>query len=89
MDFRKLAAVLLIATPSLAAAADWETTLVPETDLYPGYIADPRRAVFRFGIAGYADSEIPEAGDLRLGVTLGGLLADRMRRRSPGGAGVY
>ncbi len=70
----KLLVILLAISPACAVAAEggWQTALVPDTDLYPGYVADPRRSVFRFGVAGYAESEIPESGDVRYVMTLGG-----------------
>ena len=53
---------------------DGKRTLVviPSSDLYPGYVADPRRATFSLALTGFLDSEIPEAGDFRWNVRLGG-----------------
>jgi hypothetical protein len=78
----RLAILLLALSAGTALAAEtdsagdldagWHLAFVPGSDLYPSYIADPRRAVFRFGVNGYFDSDISDAGDYRYGITLGG-----------------
>lgn len=44
----------------------------PGSDLYPRYIADPRRPRFALMVQRMLDSEIEEAGDGRIGVMMGG-----------------
>jgi len=74
------AAVITAAViPSTAAAHD-ETRptqgttvwLVPPTNFYPVYIADPRRPQMAAMVLFMQETEIPEAGDLRFGIRLGG-----------------
>ena len=46
--------------------------LAPDSDLYPRNLADPRRPTFSLVAAGHSSSEVPQAGDLRFGVRMGG-----------------
>jgi hypothetical protein len=50
-----------------------EYRLLPETRLYPLYLADPYRSVFALQRVTALDSEIPQAGDRRWGLKLGGV----------------
>lgn len=44
----------------------------PSEISYPGYIADPRRPEFGVAVLGFPDPRIPDSGDLRVGLKLGG-----------------
>lgn len=50
-----------------------EYRFVPETHLYPFYLADPYRSVFALQRMTALDSQIPQAGDQRWGLRLGGV----------------
>lgn len=50
----------------------WRMQLSPSGDLYPRYIADPRRPGFTIAAASFSDSDIPDAGDSRFILRLGG-----------------
>jgi hypothetical protein len=65
-------ALLLCASLLLAGAARAEFRMFPSSNLYPHYIADPRRPEFGLTILGYPDPEIPDSGDRRVGLKLGG-----------------
>jgi hypothetical protein len=56
-----------------ALATQGETVwLVPPTGFYPPYLADPRRPQMAAMVLFMSESEIPEAGDNRFGIRLGG-----------------
>ncbi len=44
----------------------------PSSNLYPGYIADPRRPEFGVAVLGVPDPRIPDSGDRRVWLKLGG-----------------
>lgn len=50
-----------------------ELALAPETHIYPFYLADPYRSVFALQLITALDSEIPQAGNRRWGLKLGGI----------------
>jgi hypothetical protein len=50
----------------------WSLTLSPETELYPRSIADPRRPGLAVTYGHYIRSEIPDAGNSRLSIRMGG-----------------
>jgi hypothetical protein len=50
----------------------WSMTVIPRTDLYPRYVADPRRARFAITRMSFSSSGIAAAGDTRLGLRMGG-----------------
>lgn len=54
------------------AAAEPSFELFPSSTFYPGYIADPRRPEFGVAILGFSDPQIPDSGDRRVGLKLGG-----------------
>lgn len=56
-----------------AAAQRHTYTLVPETQLYPYYIADPYRSDFALQLMTALESQIPQTGNRRLGLKLGGV----------------
>lgn len=65
----------LFAAASRAWAADSDgLTLFPVTELYPPYIADPHRAGFGFQFMSVSDVAIPDAGDSRYAIRVGGRL---------------
>jgi hypothetical protein len=45
----------------------------PDTDLYPRYVADPRRSRHLISVVQAVDSEIPGAGDTRFLLMIGGV----------------
>lgn len=49
-------------------------TLFPDGEIYPVYIADPHRAVFGFLLMSMSDVDIPDSGDSRYGLRIGGRL---------------
>jgi len=53
-------------------ASGWQWVVSPASDLYRGYIADPRRPEFALMLMSFDDSEIPDAGQDRFGFRLGG-----------------
>jgi len=75
-----VSAVVVTAALIPSAAAHDETLstqgrtvwLVPPTNFYPVYIADPRRPQMAAMVLFMQETEIPEAGDLRFGIRLGG-----------------
>jgi hypothetical protein len=46
--------------------------LFPATNLYPGYVADPRRPQFGVALLAFPDPRIADSGDQRVGLKLGG-----------------
>jgi len=50
----------------------WHFEPFPARDLYPTYIADPRRASFGIQAMSIIDTEIPDTGDDHYGLRLGG-----------------
>ena len=68
--------VCLLAGAATAAHADdktagWTITGGPRDDLYPRYIADPKRTTFGLRRMRVSDSEIADAGAPRFGLNLG------------------
>jgi hypothetical protein len=57
------------------AAAGWVFRAAPPANFYPHYIADPIRAQSAMILLGNVDSEIPDSGDARFGLRLGGRFA--------------
>jgi len=55
-----------------SASSGWHTVFSPDSDLYPRYVADPRRPRFRVVRMSFQDSEIADAGDTRFGLMVGG-----------------
>jgi hypothetical protein len=55
--------------PAGAERRRW--SFAPDEVLYPGYVADPRRATFGLSWIGARDSDIVGAGDSRYGVRMG------------------
>ncbi|HEX6863203.1 MAG TPA: DUF1207 domain-containing protein [Thermoanaerobaculia bacterium] len=62
-----LGAGLLLAVRSAAAYE-----MFPSSNLYPAYLADPRRPQFGVMLLDYPDPRIPDSGDRRVGLKLGG-----------------
>lgn len=60
--------------PRSADIGEWNFTPVPETDIYPVYIADPYRSTFALQTITALDSQIPDSGNRRWGLKLGGML---------------
>jgi len=69
--------------PRLAADADddddddgdgmgWSFDAIPRTDLYPRYVADPRRPRFHIGVGPVLDTGIDETGGSRITIMAGG-----------------
>ena len=54
------------------AAAEPVFEMFPSSNLYPSYLADPRRPQFGVMLLGYPDPRIPDSGDRRVGLKLGG-----------------
>lgn len=54
------------------AAAEPGLQLFPPSNLYPGYVADPRRPQFGVALLAFPDPEIVDSGDQRVGLQLGG-----------------
>jgi len=50
----------------------WRVRFSPADDLYPRYVADPRRSNFSIGRLSFSETEIPAAGDTRFGLRVGG-----------------
>lgn len=50
----------------------WSLLPVPGSDLYPRYVADPRRPRFSFHHMRLFDTEVVDGGESRVGVMLGG-----------------
>lgn len=69
-------AALELGAQSSASPADQGESLVfsafPDSDLYPDYVADPLRPQSALMIASVLDSEIPDSGDGRFVLRLGG-----------------
>ena len=57
---------------SFAIGQNWRTVFSPGSDLYPRYIANPRRPMFSLSRLWMIESSIPQAGDNRLMLRLGG-----------------
>jgi hypothetical protein len=57
---------------SFAVVQNWRTVFSPGSDLYPRYIANPRRPMFSLSRLWMIDSGIPQAGKNRLMLRLGG-----------------
>ncbi len=51
---------------------NWDMTIIPAEDLYPIYIADPRRSSVSIMGMYFSNSEINSSGDNRIGLRLGG-----------------
>ncbi|HEX6863310.1 MAG TPA: DUF1207 domain-containing protein [Thermoanaerobaculia bacterium] len=64
--------LLLCAGLLLAGSARADFQMFPPSNLYPHYIADPRRPEFGVAILGYPDPQIPDSGNRRVGLKLGG-----------------
>src|SRR5690349_25066654 len=62
-----LGAGLLLAARGAAAYE-----MFPSSSLYPAYLADPRRPQFGVTLLAYPDPQIPDSGDRRVGLKLGG-----------------
>lgn len=56
----------------LAGSARADFQMFPPSNLYPHYVADPRRPEFGVTILGFPDPQIPDSGDRRVGLKLGG-----------------
>jgi opacity protein-like surface antigen len=56
----------------LACSAQADFQMFPSSNLYPHYIADPRRPEFGLTLPGFPDPKIPDSGDQRVGLKLGG-----------------
>lgn len=75
-----LASVIIATAPRLSmcaqpdAADRGDLTLFPVAGLYPYYIADPHRAGFGFLLMSVSDVDIPNSGDSRYGLRIGGRL---------------
>ena len=54
------------------AFAESAFQMFPPSNLYPAYVADPRRPQFGVAILGFPDPQIPDSGDRRIGLKLGG-----------------
>lgn len=65
-----LALTLLLAPRPSAAEPSFQ--VFPPSNLYPGYMADPRRPEFGLTVLAVPDPEIPDSGDRRFGLKLGG-----------------
>lgn len=63
-----LSAALLFAGSVHAA----ELRMFPSSNLYPAYLADPRQPEFGVTLLGFPDPNIPDSGDRRVGLKLGG-----------------
>lgn len=61
---------LLLAGRAVAAEPSFQ--VFPPSNLYPGYVADPRRPEFGLTVLAVPDPEIPDSGDRRFGLKLGG-----------------
>jgi opacity protein-like surface antigen len=55
-----------------AAAARPAFEMFPDSNLYPSYVADPRHPGFGVTLLGFPDPRIPDSGDRRVGLKLGG-----------------
>ncbi|HYO11689.1 MAG TPA: DUF1207 domain-containing protein [Thermoanaerobaculia bacterium] len=60
----------LLLAGSDAAGVGFE--MFPDSNLYPRYVADPRHPGFAVTILGFPDPKIPDSGDRRVGLKLGG-----------------
>jgi len=67
--------------PPAAGAQHW--VFFPDDDVYPQYIADPLRPQSAMVLAGYPSSDIPDSGNLRFLLRLGGRYS--IARRHPAG----
>ncbi|HWM93902.1 MAG TPA: DUF1207 domain-containing protein [Thermoanaerobaculia bacterium] len=70
--FHRLTALLLGTGVLLSSAAQADFRMFPSSNLYPGYVADPRRPGFGVAVLGFPDPQIPDSGDRRVGLKLGG-----------------
>jgi len=62
----------LVWPPSYSLTENWALQPIPVTDLYPRYIADPRRPRMSAMSMKFLETDIEDGGDSRIGVTLGG-----------------
>lgn len=67
-----LGAGLLLAGRGAAAEEPSSFQWFPSSNLYSGYIADPRRPEFGVTVLAVPDPQIPDSGDRRVGLKLGG-----------------
>ncbi|HYG65266.1 MAG TPA: DUF1207 domain-containing protein [Thermoanaerobaculia bacterium] len=71
---RPLAALLwtglLLAAGEAVAAPAFQ--MFPASNLYPGYVADPRRPQFSVALLNFPDPQVEDSGDRRVGLKLGG-----------------
>ncbi len=58
--------------PDQSQLSPWRVVGFPDSDLYPHYTADPLRAQSAVIVASVLDSEIPDSGDARFILRLGG-----------------
>lgn len=58
--------------PSFAVGGGWSAQPIPRGDLYPRYVADPRRPRFSVQMMRLFDTEVEGGGDGRVAVNLGG-----------------
>ncbi|HEV2846962.1 MAG TPA: DUF1207 domain-containing protein, partial [Thermoanaerobaculia bacterium] len=65
-----MACLLLFPLCGQIAAADFQ--MFPPSNLYPQYIADPRAPRFGVMLLGFPSPRIPDSGDRRVGLKLGG-----------------
>ena len=56
---------------TVPAWGETEVTLGPAGELYPRYVADPRRARLGLSVLGIEDGEVEGAGDSRYGLSIG------------------
>lgn len=61
--------------PSYSVGGGWSISPIPGDDLYPRYVADPRRPRFSMTLWNVLDSEVENGGDSRVAVMLGGRYA--------------
>lgn len=69
---RVVAAAALAGLWAAPAAAEWEWGVFPQGKLYPESRADPQHPGFGLVLLGVPDASIPDAGDYRVGLSLGG-----------------
>ena len=70
---RSLSATILLLAGLLAASAvRAELQMFPPSNLYPGYVADPRQPEFGVAALSVPDPGIPDSGDRRVNLKLGG-----------------
>lgn len=66
------AAILLWAGLLMASAVQADFQMFPPSNLYPGYVADPRQPEFGVAVLSVPDPDIPDSGDRRVNLKLGG-----------------